>query len=38
MGKTSALAISETKLERMHFLAGFFDLLDNINIRLCNLT
>ena len=34
---TTAHAIAETKLERMHFLAGFLDLLNSITDRLQNL-
>lgn len=36
--KTSAIAIENTKLERMHFLAGFFDLLESIQLRLNNIS
>lgn len=32
--KTSAIAIQNTKLERMHFLAGFLDLLEGIQLKL----
>ena len=31
---TSDRAVAKTKLERMHFLAGFIDLLDDIESRL----
>jgi len=34
---TSQRAIEKTKLERMHFLAGFIDLLDDIESRLKNI-
>lgn len=34
---TSKRAIEKTKLERMHFLAGFIDLLEDIESRLNNL-
>jgi hypothetical protein len=34
---TSAAAIATTKLERMHFLAGFLDLLESLGNRLSNL-
>ena len=35
--ETSQIAVEHTKLERMHFLAGFIDLLDDIEARLNNL-
>jgi hypothetical protein len=34
---TSAAAIESTKLERMHFLAGFLDLLNSISEKLSDL-
>ena len=34
---TSAAAIATTKLERMHFLAGFLDLLESLGDRLSSL-
>lgn len=34
---TAATAIEKTKFERMHFLAGFFDFIDELNSRMANI-